>query len=453
MQPKTKLQKQVASLRGKLSELSEKQLAWACKYAVDHWGFRTKKSIICTDCGNSFPDEKKLPDGEIDICPHCGANLKIKTCRKRNDHQVTYFSIVTRVKGFQVIRYFYLDKFCKFRRKAYYFSQEVVQRWLLPDGRFVTLARPLVAFPGYRTDIWNHGADLEIRPRNSQYYNISEEAIYPVRRYIPEIKRNGFRGKFYDASAFDLLRLILSDSKAETLLKANQHRALSYMANGHYYEIEKLWPSIKICMRRSFIIKDFSIWKDYCYLLEYFKKDLRNAKYVCPENLHKEHDFWVNKKREIERKEREAWEREEEIRRRQREEERRKREEKAIVQYRVDKANFLGLVFSDDLLQIKVLQNIQEFKEEGEEMHHCVYTNEYYNKANSLILSARIGEQRVATIEVSLQNFTVVQCYGKHNQLPAHYERIMQLLRDNMRLIKRAKSQKHLKKQSNKVSA
>ena len=51
---------------------------------------------------------------------------------------------------------------------------------------------------------------------------------------------------------------------------------------------------------------------------------------------------------------------------------------------------------------MKVLESVQEYLEEGKALHHCVFTNEYYLKEQSLILSARIDGKRIETIEVSL---------------------------------------------------
>ena len=55
---------------------------------------------------------------------------------------------------------------------------------------------------------------------------------------------------------------------------------------------------------------------------------------------------------------------------------------------------------------------MDEFYEEGKAMHHCVYTNAYYNDENSLILSARIDGERIETVEVDLQTLKVVQSRG-----------------------------------------
>lgn len=58
--------------------------------------------------------------------------------------------------------------------------------------------------------------------------------------------------------------------------------------------------------------------------------------------------------------------------------------------------------FSDGEIRIKVLDSVEAIRQEGEAMHHCVFTNEYYLKADSLILSATIDGKRIETIEVSL---------------------------------------------------
>lgn len=440
MKPKTKLQKQVAKLSRKLPKLTEKQKAWACKHAVEHVGLRSKSGFItCTECGEKFPDMMKFEDGEIDICPNCGCHLKIETTRKRKDRQIDYFSIITVIKGFQVIRYFYIERNGKAGEKVHYYIQEVVQRFLLPDGNFLTLARLKVMFSSYCYDIWSHGSCLEIRQCDNHDYHFSGEAIYPVRRYIPVLKRNGFKGNFNESSVFDLFRLIITNSKAETLQKARQYNLLGFMSNGNCGKIEYLWPSIKICIRNNYIVKDVTIWKDYLNLLEYFGKDLHNAKYVCPKNLSAEHDRLERKKREKILKD----------------ELEKKKNEIAKYEpiYKKSKSKFFGIEFTDGLLHIVVLRSVKEFLEEGTVMHHCVFTNAYYSEPNSLILSARIGDERIETIEVSLKNFTIVQSRGQNNKNTEYHNRIIGLVEKNIGLIKRAKDGKISKKQREQISA
>ena len=59
---------------------------------------------------------------------------------------------------------------------------------------------------------------------------------------------------------------------------------------------------------------------------------------------------------------------------------------------------FIDLVISDNKLTIVPLKSLDEFKQEGDTMHHCVFANGYWKRSDCLILSARIGEKRIETI-------------------------------------------------------
>jgi hypothetical protein len=76
-----------------------------------------------------------------------------------------------------------------------------------------------------------------------------------------------------------------------------------------------------------------------------------------------------------------------------------------------------------------------------------VFRCKYYEKPYSLILSARIGEERVETIEVDLTKYTIKQCYGKHDQFTMHHQRILDLVKSQMDTIK-AYNRNRVKKQT-----
>jgi hypothetical protein len=86
-----------------------------------------------------------------------------------------------------------------------------------------------------------------------------------------------------------------------------------------------------------------------------------------------------------------------------------------------------------------VLDTVKEFAIEGDVLQHCVFTNKYYKEKNSLILSARIREKRIATIEVDLKKCSVSQCRGFQNEQPAEYETILNIVNSNISLIKKLK--------------
>ena len=203
---------------------------------------------------------------------------------------------------------------------------------------------------------------------------------------------------------------------------------LKHMAKEGYYQL-RYKPSFNICNRNHYIIRDAGMWNDYIYLLLYFKKDVRNAKYVCPKNLKAEHDLLMNKKRSIEAKLRRDRERREAIRR---EKERREN----IIQFYKRMEKFFGLEITDGSITIRPLESITQFYQEGKAMHHCVYTNGYYKRNDCLILSARIGEKRIETIELSLKTLEVVQSRGACNQNTEYHKRIIGLVKKNIGLIR-----------------
>ncbi len=425
MKPKTKLQKQVAGLSSMLPAITGKQITWATKNTVTHVGFKTKKQILCTECGESFPHTEKMKDGKHIVCPRCGQELKIENSRKRTDREMEYFCIITTRQGFQVIRYFYIERSSKAGEKANYFIDEVFQRWLLPDGRFETIAKVRLMNSAYIIDMWSHGSELEIRSNDNDAYYIHVKATYPAKRFLPDWNKYGIKGKTYGSNPFNFFRKIICNSKAETLLKVGQFNILEYMMNGYDYKISNHWSSVKICIRNKYKVKDASMWFDYLELLERFRKDLHSAHYVCPVDLKAVHDTLMDKRR----KEQERAEKERNIKKLL---EMKKYEEEFINL----KSKFFDLKISDGKITIVPLKSLEEFMQEGTTMHHCVFTNGYYKDPDSLIMSARIGDKRIETIEVNLKEFNVVQSRGVCNSNTEYHEKIVGLVKKNINLIR-----------------
>lgn len=426
MKPKNKFQEQIITLSKKLSPITSKQKEWAYCHCFEHIAVRTTKGVCtCLDCGHTW-DGKVLKDQCT--CPHCGAELKVTDTRKHIFRQREYFCIVTTCQGFQVLRFFYVDARFKKGNPADYYCREAVQRWIREDGKYATVAL-LRGMCFYYNDVWDFCSKLEIRP-DRNVYNIDPVCIYPHKRVIPQIKRNGFKGNFHDLSPFDMFHSILTDNASETLLKARQFKLMEYFIIKSYRSREKYWASTKVCIRNGYIIKDASLWCDYIDLLRFFHKDVHNAKYVCPANLKAEHD------RLMEQRER-VWERERKERDERRKLEEAERKACQIQNFAKLKSKFFGLVFSDGLIQVHVLESIQEYMEEGKVMHHCVFTNEYYGKADSLILSACANGKRLETVEVSLESLKVVQCHGVCNEDTEYHDRIIALVNKNVPLIRK----------------
>jgi hypothetical protein len=165
------------------------------------------------------------------------------------------------------------------------------------------------------------------------------------------------------------------------------------------------------------------MWRDYIDLLRFFEKDLYSAKYVCPTNLKAEHDKYVRKKREWQK--RQAWE---------------KAKEKVLKdnkRFRKMKSRFFGIQFTDGLIQVRVLENVEEIMQEGDIMHHCVFANDYHLRPDSLILSACIEGKRIETVEISLSQLKVIQSRGMCNNITRYHKRIINLVEKNISLIQK----------------
>lgn len=422
MKPRTKLQKEVAELSRHLSEITDTQKEWAKEHCFSHLAKRTTKGeYTCLECGHRWSDKHNYSNKVT--CPHCSLTLEVTTTRQRVFKQSEYCTIVTTCKGFQVVRHFFLQQIYTQGYPAVYTITEVVQFWLSPEGKFVTIARlrPMNSL----TESWLLHSDLEVRP-NREFYDIVPTAIYPHKRVLPILKRNGYRGNFYHLTPFELFHALLTNSKAETLLKAGQHELLRYLVRTKYRGLGQYWASICICIRNRYMIEDGSLWCDLLRMLDILGKDLRSPKYICPTDLQKAHDHAVKA-----------------VRRQHEQEEKKKRHRQAVeaeALFKEQKSQFFGIAFTDGSIQVRVLESVQEYLEEGTAMHHCLFASEYHLKPNSLILSATINGKRMETIELNLETLKVVQSRGICNSTTEYHDQILQLVQQNRHLIAQRQS-------------
>ena len=422
MKPKTRIQQEVTRLSKRLPRLTEEQKAYAFRHCFKHYAIkRANGTNICTECGHSWKSGHDLADTICGCtCPHCGMELEVLRTRKSTFSDMEYFSIVTTCKHYQVIRFFSVKSRYKAGQPAEYSICEVVQRWITPDGKATTIAR-LRGMSQLYYDLWNEHSDMEVRKNGGlRAYDIDPICTYPRQRFIPELKCNGFNGEYHKILPYDLFKAILSDSRAETLLKAGQYTMLRYCMH-RSLNIGEYWAPVKICIRNGYTIPDGSMWRDYIDLLQHFGKDTNSPKYVCPQDLKAEHDKWVKK------------------RNRQREREHTEQQRiKAIEdekEYLKAKGIFFGLVFTDSLICVKVIESVEEMILEGKAMHHCV--GGYHRRKDSLIFSATINGKRIETVEVSLKTLQVVQSRGVCNSNTEYHDRIITLVENNAELIRK----------------
>ena len=438
MKPRTRIERQVVELSGKLPAISEAQKKWAFSLFPVKGFYLKKGEVWCQCCGHL--EKVLIPVLEVSlqvgshICPKCGKPLRLVhlfdgACKD----EMHIVSFLTCYKGWNVIRTFQAERNNRDKGVPTEYSiDEIYQNWFDEKGKEVILTRPYSRSPFHLS--WKTWEPMQVGHHNHScggYYEMEDmfdthgNYFYNRASVTGILKRNGWSNRFMkmDISVSDAVRQLLSNPFAETLVKQGQYEVFKYMLKKGNYQLPYR-HALNICHRNGYVIKDASMWFDYLDLLTYFNRDTHNAHYVCPENLNAEHDRLMKLKDSIEKKKSEKSRME-----------MMKRENEA---YRKAKSSFFGIVFDDGTIHISVLQDIQEFYDEAQEMHHCVYINKYYLRDKSLILSAKVDGKRIETVEVDLKKFNIVQSRAVCNGTSRYHNRIIELVNRNMDLIRRA---------------
>lgn len=423
MTPRTKIQKRVVKLSRALPPLTQKQEEWAREKMFDKKGYLRVRQIWCLECGARFKSNFELVAVIGAKCPECNTELNITTSNKRKYEESYYYTIFTRKKEFQVMRHFIVTKMCKVGYPKEITIEECVQNWIHPDGRLENIARN--TFMSMYYDLWDWRSPMEVRGRSTVpgKYSIYAKFIYPHKRIIPELRRNGFKGGLYDIEPYYLLPAILKKPRLETLFKAKQFGLLRYFIHREDQDLDEYWPSIRICMRNNYIIKpdDAVTWCDYIRMLKRQGRDVRNSHYVCPANLEAEHDKYVERIQLINDK--------------KRAEQKKARAKEDEAEYQEFIGKFKDVFISNGKITVEPLKSVYEFIKESEVMRHCVFASDYHKKRGSLIMSAKVNGERTETVEFSLDEQRVIQSRGLQNQNTDYHSQIVELVNSHSDVI------------------
>ena len=418
MKPKTETEFKIVELSKSLPQITQQQNELAFYRCFDNYAVHSRKSIFCLECGHTW----KVTDNKIFkkiTCEKC-CKISIVTDKYNNGLKETdYYQIVTTADKFQLIRMICITKTMRKNSKCFLFAHEVMQIFIDESGKTRTMSKNVVGMSHY-FDQWVVYSELSLKSNNnnSRFY-LNPSFVQSNKKVLPIVKRNGFRGKFYGIAPQILFKEILTDSIAETLLKTNQPDMLYYHIRNTNLKLTGIhWKAIKICIRNNYEVKDAKLWIDYIDLLFCFGKDLSSPKYVCPLDLKNAHDKLMIKKQEETFK--------------NSFEEKKKQIAKNQKKYFKTKKHFFGLVFSEKNISINVIESVKDFLEEGCIHNHCVFTNEYYKKQNSLVLSAKVNGVHTETIQISLQNLEILQSRGKGNKASRYNKEIIKLVSKNL---------------------
>ncbi len=460
MKPKTKTEKEVAAISAKVTAHWERLVAAGspqvravqvkavpCVWGWLPWAKRRAKdpdapTAYCYACGHELIVSYDTPDKEL-RCPYCGRKLKrARDVNSRCGHRWhDDFDYVIKAEAhgeWQLLRYFIV----KSRTWAgegikYATPTEVVRRWSAPGKKTTIESIGMVGLGGgWREVPWNFNGDLTLKHegKGGYYsggtsYRIDTWLIAAGAKWAPWLTRDGFRGmstcRALKCELYDAIE-IFHKPHLLTLYKAGRMKLLSFFVGDHAKDIDAYWPSLKVALRHGYDLKDIPTWCDHIDLLKEAGLDVRSPRYICPFNLGYEHEQLTI---HVDR-----------IRRAKEAEQRRKDAVKYEQSYAAKKGPYFGLVFVDGNVVISTIQSVAEVADEGAAMHHCVYTNRYYEKDGSLLLSAKDAGsgERLETIEVSLNDFKVLQSRAKFNKESREHKHILRMMEDAMPAIRKA---------------
>ena len=442
MKPRSGVERKFIGYAEELPPVRKSVREWAyghCFKPVALWWQhrgQNNREIWCQCCGHREPcDGWLVMASDVWVCPECGAKCEVKDYKAgmREKNTSALVSTIEAFRGVQVVR-----TFEAFREnyndggKTCYSMTELYQIWMLDKGREIITTR------GYDRNFnyfhWHYGAPYSIGRHNAggggyyyyeDVYNVNSNYLYPRMDITPY-----FRTRSIDVDTVrwflrnnvnipDAFCSIAKDARMETLLKTGRQVLFIRFVKG-VRDLDKYWKSINICHRHGYAINDAILWCDHIDMLVELEMDIHNPKYICPEDLRKQHDQLsrrLARKREKEKLERDI-----------------ANAVAAEGKYREMREKFFGLLFRGEHITIVPIRSVREMAVEGRKLHHCVFSMKYYEKKDSLLLSARSNDMHepVETIELDLKSFRILQSRGHCNQDSPYHKEILSLLEDNI---------------------
>lgn len=415
MRPRNLREKHIVELNGRLRPLTTPQMNWALNSTINHYGYRLKSGMCtCMKCGHEWLETRN----GMCLCPECGTRIEIKDTKERVIRDKFYFNVITTKEDYQVVRMFLMIVEMRKGMKANPAYLEIGSYWIDCKGNttVVGMQRTL----GHYIDSFAFGSPLEIRRDNEAFQRISDEWVYPHIKVTDTIKRNGFKGSCHHIHPVTLFQQLLSNPKAETLMKSNEIELLRHLCH-HPADVDKYWNTIKIAKRNGYKFKDVGMWFDYIKMLERMGRDLNSPSLIAPQDLKTSHDIYVAKLNRQRIKEQREKERQQAI------------EDKA--KFEELKSRYFGMAMTDGEIEIHSIDTIDDYYKIGESQSICCGTAKYFLKESTLTLTAYIGNKQIATIEISLDDYHIIQCRAFANGICEYTEQIAGIINANKKMI------------------
>ncbi len=438
----------------------------AMRFLADPFGFaicakkqgkraEKKNTYWCADCGAEFPlDEVK--DYRIDpefvarykdsleykylhyrthigTCPHCGKPMKIYDLSYNKTKLEDIIAVRATFGDWQIVRYYDEILHCKVGRQAEVELKEIGADWTRDGKTYHYIARMGGMFYSkYWKEETRHFATRPIE--HSALWDESEDYGEPSFSLDEELAKRGIdTNALHGLKLTQILSYMEEDAHFETLWKQGDFEIAKFFRR----ELCRYWSEIRIARKNGYTIDNLTEWKDMVDLLRALNKDTHNRKYICPANLHEAHQAVLTENNRRIMAENERRRRALDMLDREHAEQMMKVREETEKRFIKRRERFFGLSIAGNGFTIICLKSIDDFENEGEMLHHCVFRCGYYDKANSLILSARDSDNNpIETLEIDLQSFKILQCYGSSDTHTALHGDIVNIMNENMWRVK-----------------
>ena len=424
---------------------------------VGKYGKRAEQNNTywCSDCGGQFSlsevkDYRKNPECKVEkyptfglkrthlgTCPICGKPMKIDHWRYKKQTFDDVVSFKATMGEWKITRYFSEKTYCRPGHKAEIILQDIGADWTKGEYTYSYIARQGGM---YYSKHWKpetrHFAECRKASEWSEEGQIVERYDMPEFSLDAELERRGILlDNLHGMKLTQILNYMNENPHFETLWKQGDWAIARFFKRDLYY----YWSQIRIARKHGFALNEDNLteWRDLIELLRRNGKDIYNPKFICPADLHEAHNVELEERRRRDEREREQWRRRQDEWARQDAEERMKDALKEEEKFKERREKYFGISIPGNGFTIVALKSIDEFRHEGDTLHHCVFRCGYYSKAYSLILSARDADDNpIETIEIDLQGFRINQCYGDHDTHTALHDAIIDTMMENMWQVK-----------------
>lgn len=427
MKARTINQKRVVKLNKRIRDIGIRMEKWAQTNVLKNRGTRYKSGTLnCFECGHRWKSETKEAwhDTIMAIkCPCCKKELRVEATNKRTATDDGYFTYVTTIEEYQVIRTFKIHGIYKVGKKANYNCYECFRVFINEKGQGEVIGKLRGGFYNSYMDFWT--GKMELRSRSTIFSKYTDQGvIYPkwnLQDYL--IKRGFYYSKYQDSEYIisHVLVNLLGFSMAETIWKDDRVKLFDKFIYDKKL-IQKHWSTIKICIRKGYDMHDITSYFDMIHALEYFGKDLHNPEIVCPKNFYEMHDYWINKKAKKEKAIRDKLRNEERIAQL-------KADKKAGEAYNRKMKKYKSLSFVAGSIKIVPFLKIEEVATAGDLMHHCIYsTSRYWKDKDNVLFGTFKNGKLIETTQFSLKEKRCLHSYGVQNVESKHHKEIVGIL-------------------------